>query len=112
MCRPTSTSLGLMVHIAQSFVGKVLSSCAMCPPMADLFSTRYTLKPDFGQIERGLHPRDAAADDHHSAGGLLGLCIVLSAIVLSPVLLQTRRQGELVTLSSCLRVAWSPWIVR
>src|SRR5450759_5002158 len=34
-----------MVHIAQSLVGKVLSSAAMCPPIAGSFSTRYTLKP-------------------------------------------------------------------
>jgi len=26
MCRPTSTSLGEMIHIAQSLVGNVLSS--------------------------------------------------------------------------------------
>ena len=29
-----------MVHMAQSLVGKVLSSCAMTPPIADWLSTR------------------------------------------------------------------------
>ena len=38
--RPASTSLGASVHIEQSLVGKVLSSCAMCPPRAGAFSTR------------------------------------------------------------------------
>ena len=38
--RPVSTSFGEIVHMAQSLVGKVLSSWAMCPPMADSFSTR------------------------------------------------------------------------
>jgi len=39
-CRPTSTSLGEIIHIEQSLVGKVLSSWAMAPPMAGDFSTR------------------------------------------------------------------------
>ena len=39
-CRPTSTSLGEIIHMEQSLVGKVLSSCAMEPPMAGLFSIR------------------------------------------------------------------------
>ena len=38
--RPVSTNFGLMLHIAQSLVGKVLSNCAMCPPIADFSSTR------------------------------------------------------------------------
>ena len=41
-CRPTSTSLGEMIHIEQSLVGKVLSSWAMVPPMAGERSTRWT----------------------------------------------------------------------
>jgi hypothetical protein len=41
-CRPTSTSFGEMIHMAQSLVGKVLSSWAMSPPMAEDRSTRYT----------------------------------------------------------------------
>jgi hypothetical protein len=41
-CRPTSTSLGEMIHIAQSLVGKVLSSWDMTPPMPALFSTMWT----------------------------------------------------------------------
>ncbi len=40
MCRPTSTSLGEMTHMAQSLVGNVLSSCDMSPPMEDDLSTR------------------------------------------------------------------------
>jgi hypothetical protein len=39
-CRPTSTSLGEMTHIAQSLVGKVLSSWDIMPPIAADFSTR------------------------------------------------------------------------
>ncbi len=39
-CRPTSTSLGEMIHIAQSLVGKVLSNWDIIPPMADCFSTK------------------------------------------------------------------------
>jgi len=39
-CRPTSTSLGEIIHMAQSLVGKVLSSLAIIPPMLDEFSTR------------------------------------------------------------------------
>ena len=39
-CRPTSTSLGEMTHMAQSLVGNVLSNWDMRPPMADDFSRR------------------------------------------------------------------------
>ncbi len=39
-CRPTSTSLGEIIHMAQSLVGKVLSIWAMVPPMAGPFSTK------------------------------------------------------------------------
>ena len=42
LCRPTSTSLGEMIHMAQSLLGKVLSNWAMVPPMAGPFSTRWT----------------------------------------------------------------------
>ena len=72
--RPVSTSLGLMVHMAQSLVGKVLSSWAMCPPMADLAFDQVDLEAGLGQVERGLHAGDAAADDHHGADGL-SFCI-------------------------------------
>ena len=34
-CLPHSTSLGERMHMEQSFVGNVLSSCAMCPPMLE-----------------------------------------------------------------------------
>ena len=40
MCRPTSTSLGEIIHMEQSLVGNVLSSWAMVPPMAGVDSTR------------------------------------------------------------------------
>jgi hypothetical protein len=39
-CRPTSTSLGERIHIEQSFVGNVLSSWAIWPPIDGSFSTR------------------------------------------------------------------------
>jgi len=42
LCRPTSTSFGEIIHMEQSLVGKVLSNCAMAPPIAGLFSTRWT----------------------------------------------------------------------
>ena len=41
-CRPTSTSLGEIIHMAQSLVGKVLSSSLITPPMAEDFSVRCT----------------------------------------------------------------------
>ena len=41
-CRPTSTSLGEIIHMVQSLVGNVLSSWDITPPMAAFFSTRYT----------------------------------------------------------------------
>ena len=39
-CRPTSTSLGEIIHMAQSLVGKVLSNSLMTPPMAGELSTK------------------------------------------------------------------------
>jgi len=33
ICRPTSTSLGEIIHMAQSLVGKVLSSWDIIPPI-------------------------------------------------------------------------------
>src|SRR4030042_5848585 len=39
-CRPTSTSLGERIHIAQSLVGKVLSNWDMTPPIEEDLSTR------------------------------------------------------------------------
>ena len=41
-CRPTSTSLGEIIHMAQSLVGNVLSSCDIIPPIAEDDSTMYT----------------------------------------------------------------------
>ena len=40
ICRPTSTSFGAIIHMAQSLVGKVLSSWDIIPPMEPDFSTR------------------------------------------------------------------------
>ena len=39
-CLPVATSFGAMMHMAQSFVGKVLSSWAIVPPMLGCFSTK------------------------------------------------------------------------
>ena len=66
-CRPVSTSLGLMVHMAQSLVGKVLSSCAICPPMATAGFDQVNAETLVGQIEAGLHPGDSAAHNENSA---------------------------------------------
>ena len=40
--RPASTSFGASIHMEQSLVGNVLSSCAITPPIEAFFSTRYT----------------------------------------------------------------------
>ncbi len=45
-CRETSANLGARMQMAQSFVGNVLSSWSILPPMVGLSSMRYTLKPD------------------------------------------------------------------
>ncbi len=45
-CLPALTSFGARMHIAQSLVGKVLSSCVMVPPMLGDSSSRYTLNPE------------------------------------------------------------------
>ena len=37
---PTSTIFGVRIQAEQSRVGKVLSNCAICPPMEGSFSTR------------------------------------------------------------------------
>ena len=44
-CELASIILGARIHMAQSLVGKVLSSCAILPPTLGNFSTKYTLKP-------------------------------------------------------------------
>src|SRR5208283_584157 len=54
--RITSTILGPSIHMLQSKVGKVLSSCAMCPPMLMFFSTRYTWNPIFAKSKAELMP--------------------------------------------------------
>src|SRR4030042_168837 len=40
-----SAIFGARMHIEQSFVGKVLSSCAILPPMLGVFSTRWAIIP-------------------------------------------------------------------
>src|SRR3972149_11024897 len=42
-CLPASDILGASMQIEQSIVGKVLSSCAILPPILGSRSTRYTL---------------------------------------------------------------------
>src|SRR4030042_863274 len=42
-CLPVATSFGDTMHIAQSLVGKVLSSCAIVPPLLRPASSMYTL---------------------------------------------------------------------
>src|SRR3990172_159368 len=44
-CLWHSRNFGDSMHMEQSFVGKVLSSWAILPPMAGALSARYTLKP-------------------------------------------------------------------
>ena len=39
----------------------------MIPPMDGSFSTRIDLVPGVGELERGLDPRDAAADHQRRA---------------------------------------------
>ena len=39
-CRPTSTSLGEIIHMAQSLVGKVLSNWDIKPPIEEDLSTK------------------------------------------------------------------------
>src|SRR4030042_3285950 len=48
-CLPTSISLGEIMHMEQSLVGKVLSNWAILPPMDVASSTRYTLKPELAR---------------------------------------------------------------
>ena len=45
MCRPTSTSLGEMIHIEQSLVGNVLSSLDIVPPIDDSSLIMWTRRP-------------------------------------------------------------------
>ena len=46
LCLPISTSFGAIMHIEQSFVGNVLSSCDIIPPIHGFVSDRYTFIPD------------------------------------------------------------------
>src|ERR1019366_4632707 len=56
LCRPISTRRGAMVHMAQSLVGNVLSSCAMTPPMAAPRSDKYTLMPPLARSRAACIP--------------------------------------------------------
>src|ERR1019366_1918118 len=56
LCRPISPSRGAMVHIAQSLLGKVLSSCAITPPMAGPRSAKYTLMPPLARSSAACIP--------------------------------------------------------
>ncbi len=55
-CRPTSTSLGDIIHIAQSLVGNVLSSWLIAPPIAEDFSTRWTRYPESARSRAACIP--------------------------------------------------------
>ena len=44
------------MHIEQSIVGKVLSNCAILPPMLGLFSTKYTFSPLFAKSREACMP--------------------------------------------------------
>ena len=54
--RKHSIIFGARMHIEQSIVGKVLSSCAILPPMLGDFSTRYTLKPLLARSNEACMP--------------------------------------------------------
>ena len=71
-------NFGDSMHIEQSLVGKVLSSCAILPPMVGAFSTRIDLEARRGEIERGLDAADPAADDHDVAEALVAASCVPS----------------------------------
>src|SRR4030042_1403143 len=55
-CLPAVTSFGARIHMEQSFVGNVLSSCAMVPPMLVDSSRRYTLKPESARSKDACMP--------------------------------------------------------
>ena len=54
--RPHSTSLGAMMHMAQSLVGKTLLYCGMAPPMAPVCSTRWTKYPESARSSAACMP--------------------------------------------------------
>src|SRR5665811_510912 len=55
-CWPASTSLGDRMHMEQSFVGNVLSSIAMMPPIEGPLSIRYALNPDSARSSAACIP--------------------------------------------------------
>ena len=54
--RSHSMNFGDSMHIEQSLVGKVLSSCAIFPPMVGARSTRKTLKPEVARSSAAWMP--------------------------------------------------------
>ena len=60
---PPPTSSGVVMQEQQSSVGKTLLSVIILPPMLGSRSTSATWKALVGQVERGLHPGNPAADD-------------------------------------------------
>ena len=72
-CRPTSTSLGEIIHIAHSFVGKVLSSCAITPPIDGSFFDQIDVIAAISKIERRLHSCNPPANDHYGTNGSIFL---------------------------------------
>ncbi len=55
-CAPVPTSFGDKIHMAQSFVGKVLSNCGMIPPILGCSSTKYTLNPESARSREAWIP--------------------------------------------------------
>ena len=75
-CRPTPTSLGPMVHMAQSFVGKILSSWTMPPPMEVSLLQEVDPDPGLCQVEGCLHAAYASAD--HKSRAYLAVAAVIT----------------------------------
>ncbi len=57
-----STIFGVRIHAAQSRVGKVLSYCAMWPPIRRRPLNQHHGIAGVGDVQGGLNPRDPAAD--------------------------------------------------
>jgi len=58
-----------MVHMAQSLVGEGLVEGGHVPANSGFFFDDVYLETGVGQVEAGLHPGDAPADDHYRADG-------------------------------------------
>src|SRR5208337_5015240 len=59
-CLWISTILGERMHMEQSLVGNVLSSCAMCPPIVGSRSIRWTMIPWFARSSAAWMPETPA----------------------------------------------------